>query len=77
MKLKKEELIGKDFKWVSTKTGGDTFGVIQKIVNLNYSPKIVSTNDNAYYLSECTIKINNEFIKVELEQNVGDNQKVY
>jgi hypothetical protein len=74
MILKREELIGKEFKWVSTKTGGETFGIIEKIINPNWSPKIVSTKENAYYLSECTVKVNDEFIIVNLEKNVGDYQ---
>lgn len=72
--MKKNELIGKEFKWLSPKTGGITFGVIEKIVNDNTYPKIVSTKNNVYYLIDCEVKINEKFEKVILEKNVGDYQ---
>lgn len=70
--LKKKELVGKEFKWVSPRTSGETFGIIDKIVNDNTFPKIVSTKNNVYYLTDCEIKINEKFEKVILEKNVGD-----
>lgn len=62
--MKKKDLVGKEFKWISPITSGETHGVIQKVLNSDDYPRIESTKNNCYHLNECTVKINGEFIKV-------------
>lgn len=68
--MNKEELIGKEFKWISPLTGGETFGIIKKIIKdkyVNYI-RIESTVGNVYPIRECTVKINNEFIDIRIDE---------
>jgi hypothetical protein len=65
--MKREELIGREFKWISTLTGGETFGIIEKVIDKNFSAKITSTKGNIYYLKECSVKLDNEFKSLKIE----------
>lgn len=62
--MNKKELVGKEFKWVSPRTSGETFGIIERILTFPPYPRIESTKNNCYHLNECTVKIDGEFIKV-------------
>jgi hypothetical protein len=68
--MKSSDLIDKEFKWISPITGGETFGVVFKVIKDKYITytRIESTKGNVYPLKECTFKINNEFIEVRIDE---------
>lgn len=68
--MKSSELINKEFKWISPITGGETFGIVNKVLKDKYISyvRIISTNNNVYPVRECTFKINDEFIEVRINE---------
>lgn len=68
--MKSNNLINKEFRWISPLTGGETYGVVRDVHKDKYIGyvRIVSTNNNVYPVRECTFKINDEFIEVTINE---------
>lgn len=63
-----EQLIEKEFKWVSPLTGGETSGIIKKITKSPGIPCFVSTFGNVYPVNECTVKFGDSYVKVKINE---------